>query len=112
MLEKSWSTASFGTPEVDSHDGRHVFRVRVDLGGLAPDGVEVQLYADGLDGRPPVCEPMSRAEAAAGTKLFVYTAEVSASRPAWHFTPRLVPRHPGASVPLEAPSILWNDRGP
>jgi hypothetical protein len=32
---------------------------------------------------------------------------VPAARPAWHFTPRLVPHHPEVRVPLEAAYIVW-----
>ena len=36
-----------------------------------------------------------------------YHAHVPADRPASDYTVRLIPRHAGASVPLEAPQILW-----
>jgi starch phosphorylase len=38
---------------------------------------------------------------------FVYSAAVPTARAADDFTARVVPHHPGASVPLEAPYILW-----
>jgi len=38
---------------------------------------------------------------------YVYTAQVSASRPAHDFTPRIIPHHPGVAVPLELSLILW-----
>jgi len=41
------------------------------------------------------------------TNHFLYTGTVPAARPSSDFTPRLVPFHPGASVPLEAPFIRW-----
>jgi starch phosphorylase len=28
-------------------------------------------------------------------------------RPSWHFTPRVVPFHPEARVPIELPLIAW-----
>jgi len=37
-----------------------------------------------------------------------YSASVPTSRPAADYTPRLVPRHLGAFVPLETPFILWH----
>jgi len=37
----------------------------------------------------------------------LYTAEVPATRPASDYTPRIVPHHANASVPLEAEQILW-----
>ena len=38
---------------------------------------------------------------------YLYEAQVSAVRPLSDYTPRVVPRHPEASVPLEAGPILW-----
>jgi len=38
---------------------------------------------------------------------YTFTASVPADRPATDFTPRLVPFHPAASIPLEANQILW-----
>jgi len=68
----------------------------------------VELYADGLDGGAPVREAMTRVEPLAGaTTASVYTVEVPAARPARDYTPRLVPHHPDAVVPLEANHILW-----
>jgi hypothetical protein len=32
---------------------------------------------------------------------------VSASRPAWHYTPRIIPDHPEVRVPMEAAYIVW-----
>jgi starch phosphorylase len=39
--------------------------------------------------------------------MFIYLAQVSASRPASDYTARIIPHHPNASVPLEARQILW-----
>jgi starch phosphorylase len=40
---------------------------------------------------------------------FMYTASIPATRPAADYTPRLVPEHSGAFVPLETSFILWHD---
>ena len=54
---------------------------------------------------------MTRIERLAGSaNHFLYTTDVQASRPSSDFTPRLIPFHTGASVPLEAPFILWYAR--
>jgi starch phosphorylase len=37
----------------------------------------------------------------------IYAAQVAATRPASDYTPRVVPHHANASVPLEAEQILW-----
>ena len=81
------------------------------LGDLPPDDVRVELYAEPLNGTPAVRQAMAQSSDPAGpTGHFHYTARVPASRPASDFTPRLIPFHADASVPLEAPFILWCDR--
>ena len=85
--------------------------MQVDLGELDPEGVRMELYAEGPNGGTPVRQPMTRTERLNdSTTRYVYVGEVPASRPASDFTPRLMPFHAGASVPLEAPFILWYAR--
>jgi glycogen phosphorylase len=107
-LAKHWSKLRFGSLTVDHHEGQHVFKVEVYFDDLDPDAVQVELYAEPQDGSQPVRQPMKRGEKLAGFG-YLFTASVLATRPASHFTPRVVPHHPGASVPLEAPFILWRD---
>ncbi len=109
-LERAWPTARFDGVEVSSTTSRHAFRVRLDLGALDPEAVQVELYAEGRDGAPAERQPMVRGDRlAALSNGFVYTADVPASRPSSDFTPRLRPAHADAAVPLEAPLILWCD---
>lgn len=107
-LEREWPALGFGEVKVETEAGQHVFEVEVHLAGLDPGAVRVELFADGVDGAGPLRQEMASvrrlAEAAGG---HVYSARVSATRPASDFTPRLVPHHDGAAVPLEAGQILW-----
>jgi glycogen phosphorylase len=41
------------------------------------------------------------------TGSLTYRASVSSSRPSSHFTPRIVPYHPEARIPIETPLITW-----
>jgi starch phosphorylase len=53
---------------------------------------------------------MNRDENLVGaTNAFSYKASVPTNRPAGDYTPRLVPQHAGAFVPLEAAFILWGE---
>ncbi|HET6437042.1 MAG TPA: hypothetical protein VFG59_03200, partial [Anaeromyxobacter sp.] len=45
--------------------------------------------------------------APAGKSRGVFHGSVPATRPAADFTPRIIPRFAGVSVPLEADAILW-----
>jgi glycogen phosphorylase len=82
--------------------------VAVHLGGLDPEAVQVELYADPLDDRAPERHLMERVR-----KLdepdhgYEYRVSLPAERPLGDYTPRLVPSHRIASVPLEAHRILW-----
>ena len=74
------------------------------------DAISVELYANGENDAGPVIEKMSRGEQLAGQETgYTYKALVPATRPAGDYTPRLIPQHEAASVPLEAPFILWHD---
>ncbi len=78
------------------------------LDELDPDAVRVELYAEGRAGSEPVRVIMERGDPLIGSmNAYTFTASVSADRPAADFTPRIVPFHPGALVPLEADQILW-----
>jgi starch phosphorylase len=95
--------------DVHTDGDRHTFQVRLNFGDLNPDDVRVELYADGQGGGAPIGQAMTRAgsETPSGGPDHLYVAVVEASRPASDFTPRLVPFHADAAVPLEAPFILW-----
>ena len=93
---------------METHEGRHAFRVEVFPGDLKPDLFKVQLYAESLEEGGSELEAMTACKSCpASAGAFVYSAEVSTTRPAGDYTPRIVPYHADASVPLEASPILW-----
>ena len=117
-LNEGWSSVRFGRVAIRKENESWHFRVEAYLGDLAPDDVQMELYANapsdaGQEGGPQ--EPvkairvvMERKEPLAGAvNGFVYSALVSAGRPAEDYTPRIVPYHPHAFVPLEDAHILW-----
>ena len=69
----------------------------------------MELYADPLnETESPTRIAMSRQEAIPGAvNGYVYEADCPSTRPAHHFTPRIVPFHPDALIPLEEPLIVW-----
>lgn len=84
--------------------------LQVHLGGLNPEQVQVQLYAEGADATPAQVIVLRRGERVPGsTDGFSYAGEVATQRPASHFTPRVVPHHPHARVPVELALIRWLD---
>ncbi|MGC2233344.1 MAG: alpha-glucan family phosphorylase, partial [Candidatus Acidiferrum sp.] len=109
-LSTHWPTLRFGSATLEHSEQKYFFQVQVYLDDLDPEAVTVELYADGQNGDTPVREVMSRGERLVGSANgFLYTARIPAARPATDYTPRLVPSHPGALVPLETSFILWHD---
>jgi starch phosphorylase len=107
-LAEHWGEARFGVVQAESREGRHEFIAQVYLGGLDPDAIRVELFADPIDGGEPLRQVMTRRRTLEGPRPdYEYTTSVPVSRPISDYTPRLLPYHPKAAVPLEAPNILW-----
>ena len=107
-LARRWHNLHFGKLEVSSAGDRHRFTLQVYLDELNPDAAQLQLYAQALGDRPAIVQAMTRVKPLPGSiNGFLYSGEVPASRPVEHYTARVVPVHPAASVPLEANQILW-----
>jgi glycogen phosphorylase len=108
-LAKRWSVLRFDAAAVEQQGEKYLFHVQVFLGDIDPDAVSVELYAEAQKDKDQVRQTMIRGEHVAGaTSGFAYSASIPANRPAADYTPRLVPQHEGAFVPLEAPFILWH----
>jgi len=107
-IARHWNSVRFGNVTIETHDGRHAFRVEVFPGDLKPDQFKVELYAtpSGKDGCHLEAMTLCKASAEVAGML-IYCAEISATRPASDYTPRIVPHHANAYVPLEAAQILW-----
>ena len=107
-LQRNWGKLRFGELKVETKAGQHVFEVQVSLGDCDPNAVRVELFAEGAEGDHPMCLQMKRKNLAGKPAVGdVYSGHAPATRPAADFTPRLIPAHVGAAVPLEAASILW-----
>jgi starch phosphorylase len=107
-LEQKWATLRFGEVKADLDGGRYVFEAQVYLDDLGPNAVQVELYADGVNGDDPVRQEMTCVRELVGAVGgYVYSAAVPATRPAKDYTMRVMPRYPGVAVPLEATHILW-----
>jgi starch phosphorylase len=109
-LAKHWSALRFGPATVEQQGEQYLFNVQVVLDEIDPDSVGVELYADAQKDGGPIRQAMTRGERVAGaTGAFTYSASVPTGRPVADYTPRLVPWHEGALVPLETPFILWHE---
>lgn len=104
-LASSWGDLRFGELKMQRRDDGLYFEVAMTLGGLAAGDILVEMYADNPDGGPPFRQEMIGGAPSDGWCM--YSACVPSSRAAEDYTARVVGRHEGAFVPLEAPQILW-----
>jgi starch phosphorylase len=107
-LEQHWRDIGFG--EITATEGRGwvILSVPVFLGKIAAEDVHVELYADPENANTPFVQQMHPIEPIAGhVNAFIYSTRVETVRPAWNFTPRVVPFHPDARIPIELPLIAW-----
>jgi starch phosphorylase len=107
-LKQNWDAIRFGELKVETNEQYHIFEVEVYLNGINPDMVQVELFANGIDGTSLIKNKMDRIRQLTSTDNgYVYSAQVSLTRPASDFTARVVPYYDGVAVPLEDAQILW-----
>jgi starch phosphorylase len=107
-LRRHWPEIHWGNLDVGDAGGEHVFRLQAYLGGIAPEAVRLQLFAQRTDDEPAECHEMSRDHALPGAAGgYVFVGRTPGRRPAAHYTPRIVPSHPHARIPAEAAFIRW-----
>ena len=107
-ITQYWPDARFGALRVATQEGRHHFSVDVELGRLDSEAVRAELYAEAANGREPERHAMARGRRLDGPDHgYEYNVSIPAVRAAGDYTPRLVPYHSAARLPLEAREILW-----
>lgn len=107
-IARNWNSVHFGEMGFETHDAKHFFWVQVFLGTLNAADLRVELYSNPAPGVPSTFESLTPCkDCPAVTGFRTYFAQVSAARSASDYTPRILPHHPSASVPLEASQILW-----
>jgi starch phosphorylase len=107
-LARRWPSMAFGGLTMEKLGSHRVFRVQVDLGEMEPGMVRVELYADPFGDSPAIRQEMSQGDPLPGMKNgYMYSATLPADRPAQDYTPRIVPFHPEALIPIEECHSLW-----
>lgn len=108
QLQKKWPVIRFSESKMQTVGQEYHFEVQVYLDSLNPDWVKVELFADKLETGSPVRWEMVRArQLPSDSCTYAYQATVPATRPASHYTVRVIPYFSGISVPLEENHILW-----
>jgi len=107
-LNHHWSGIHWGNVDSEIHGDRREFRVQVYLGEIPPESVTVELYAEPQAATGAVPHALRRDRPLSGAAGgYLYVGDVPADRPPGHYTPRVIPAHPEAAVPLEARLIAW-----
>jgi starch phosphorylase len=107
-LEQNWGNLRLGEMSATTKGEYHVFEVQVYLNGLETNAVNVELYAEGVNGGNPVRQEMMRGGQLVGAENgYTYGTKVLATRPDTDYTVRIIPHRPGVAIPLESSRILW-----
>lgn len=107
-LDKKWNSMRFGEVRFTTIENQHKFEVEIYFNDLDPAAVQVQLFANGINGEVPFVQKMIRVAKLYGfANGYSYSASTVATRPALDYTARVIPYFPNVSVPLEIPKIKW-----
>lgn len=107
-LRQHWHGMHWGNLEVQEETDGWSFDVHVYLGGIPPDFVQVQLFADPADTSESVKQEMERrADIPGSVNGYHYYGKVVTERPVADFTQRIVASHREAAIPAEVNLIFW-----
>jgi len=108
VLREHWQSIAFGPVEVNSDSAGHEFTAEVCFHEALLHSITVELYADAATGgQPEQIQMQRRMRLKRAQNGYIFSARVSSDRPASDYTPRVIPWHPDANVPLETSEILW-----
>jgi glycogen phosphorylase len=108
MLMRRWPTLHIGQPDVRRADNRWRFSVPVFMGEIAPESVQVQLFADVNGDKPAEVIVLYQEQPIPGAlNGYIYAGEVAALRSGNDYTVRVVPYRRGIQIPAELPLIRW-----
>ena len=109
QLVQNWHHLRFGEYLTEQQDQQYIIDLQVYTDDIEVDAIQVELYADALDGGAPEIHVMQRQNKLIGAiNGYDYHLEFPALRPLSDYTPRIVPASEIACVPLEANQILWH----
>ncbi len=108
QLRQHWPQIRFGSVQVQPGASAHQVELSLETGAIAPEWLQVQMYADGIAGQPArvlALEAVPGGQAGAPTR---YRGSIPGDRPVEHYTARVIPSDAcGLAVPLELPLIAW-----
>jgi starch phosphorylase len=105
-VARYWNEVHFGALNVNTQDGEITFEVEVCLGGLDPDSVRVELYAEPRYGATEFRQEMHLSGHPVSSGPYRFSTRTPATRAAGDFTPRILPYH-ALALPTEIRRIKW-----
>jgi starch phosphorylase len=107
-LHKNWRSLHIGTPTFERTETGWRVSVPVLLGGVAPEDVRVELYAEPSKDGAAATVPFGRERPMPGAvNGHIYVGLAPACRPADDLTIRVMPCRDEALLPAELPLIAW-----
>jgi starch phosphorylase len=108
-ITSHWQDLHFESVSVVDRESEYLFNVQIYLGRyIKPADVRVEIYAEPVNSDGPFRQPMTFAHAVPkAPEAYEYMGVAPNTRPASHYTPRAIPWHPDAFIPLEIPLITW-----
>lgn len=108
-LRENWHKIGFGEPSIEKEGDNYKFNMQINLGGIKPEQVSVELYADGINGSRPVQVKMDCTSAKdTGDHAYSFAGKIDNSRDPNDYTIRIIPQQEGVSVPMEENRICWH----
>ncbi|WP_312260795.1 alpha-glucan family phosphorylase [Candidatus Igneacidithiobacillus taiwanensis] len=105
LINQHWNDVRFLGVESEQTSAGVRFSVTVQLGAIPPEFLRVELFATGSSEEihPMTTSPKKNDSDTSWT----YAATIQTSRAPADYTPRIIPCHPHAIIPLECNHILW-----
>lgn len=108
QLTQHWPAVYMQNLQIENAASEYRITLHVYLDELPMKLVRVEIYADTQQQNRPFCRTMEIEAALPGSvNGYIYQATVPADRPSDHYTPRIVPAHADANVPMEEAHIKW-----
>lgn len=107
-IERRFPSITFDNLLATTEGDNHYFEVEINLDGIDPALVAIELFAEGHGSKTPERHEMERCSSSSkGLRLHLFKKELPATRKKEEYTPRIVPKFCEVAVPLEEKRILW-----
>ncbi|MDD5242360.1 MAG: alpha-glucan family phosphorylase [Sulfuricella sp.] len=107
-VRRHWHEVHLSNKEAQQRPDGWFFTLHAYLGDIPREFVQVQMYADPLEGGAVEVQVMEcQADIAGATHGYVYQCFIATARPVTDFTPRVIAWHQEARIPVEVNLIHW-----